>query len=508
MTAPKYTATGPHVQTADMFRLMVLAVRDYAIYMLDTDGNIISWNVGAERITGYTEEEILGKHFSIFYREEEKKRNHPAFELEQALLHGHYEEEGWRVRNDKSQFWSSVTITPVFDEQAVHRGFTKVVRDLSERLNAAEQLRRSNENFRLMVDAVKDYAIFLLDPNGHIVTWNEGAKRIKGYLAEEIIGKHFSIFYAEEAKAVNHPQRELELAIQNGFYEEEGWRLRKSGEFFWASVNITPVHDDRGLLRGFVKVTRDLTERRIAELEREKARVDALEASALKSQFVANVSHEIRTPMAGIIAMAEELLLDDDLSESQKESAENLLNSSMRLLQVLNDILDFSKLDAGKVTVKKTKFKLRKLLKDAMDTTSPYAAKKAIELNLAVQDSLPDEVELDETKIRQILVNLIHNAIKFSSEGEVRVNITENDGSVRFSVKDQGIGIAEESLKQLFQPFVQVDGSTRRKYGGTGLGLSIAKRYAELMDGEIGCNSEVGKGSEFWFTIPLEARTQ
>jgi PAS domain S-box-containing protein len=256
--------TTPPPLEAD-FRLLVQGVADYAIFMLDATGHIMSWNTGGERIKGYRPEEIIGRHFSVFYPPEEYAAGKPERELEIAIEEGRLEDEGWRLRKDGTRFWANVVITALHDGDGTLRGFAKVTRDLTERRSAEQALWESEERFRLLVQGVVDYAIFMLDPAGHIVSWNPGAERINGYRPEEIIGKHFSVFYPPEDNAAGIPARELEMAIDDGRLEDEGWRLRRDGTRFWANVVITALYDDNGILRGFAKVTRDLTERRRAE---------------------------------------------------------------------------------------------------------------------------------------------------------------------------------------------------------------------------------------------------
>jgi hypothetical protein len=245
------------------FRLLVESMTDYAIFMLDPTGHVISWNLGAERIKGYKADEIIGKHFSVFYPAKDAAAGKTDRELETATREGHFAEEGWRIRKDGSRLWASVTITAIRDPDGELIGFAKVTRDLTERRLAEEEARR----FKLLVESVKDYAIFILTPAGQVGTWNAGAERIKGYQAREIIGKHFSVFYPPEEIAAGKPERELIIAIQAGRFEEEGWRVRKDGSRLWASVTITALRDPDGTLVGFAKVTRDLTERRLAEEE-------------------------------------------------------------------------------------------------------------------------------------------------------------------------------------------------------------------------------------------------
>jgi PAS domain S-box-containing protein len=273
-------------ETGELHRLLIESVDDYAIFALDPDGFILSWNAGAQRFKGYTAKEIIGKHFSIFYPQERIDEGFPDYELREAARVGRFEDEGWRVRKDGTRFWANVVITALRDPSGKLVGYAKVTRDLTERRFAEEALRESEERFRLLVQGVRDYAIFMLDPEGRITTWNDGAQRIKGYSADEIIGKHFSIFYTQEDLDTRKPARELEIATRTGVYEEEGWRVRKDGSRFWASVVITALRRADGSLAGFGKVTRDLTERRAAQERSLEAarRVAAEEASRLTAE--------------------------------------------------------------------------------------------------------------------------------------------------------------------------------------------------------------------------------
>src|SRR3989442_12947000 len=244
------------------FRLLVESVKDYAIFILDPDGRVLTWNRGAEAIKGYRAGEIIGKHFSRFYTPEEVEARKPERALEAATSAGRVEDEGWRVRKDGSRFWASVVITAVRDGHGKLHGFVKVTRDLSERHRVEEKLRRSEERSRQLVDSVKDYAIILLDTEGRVISWHAGAQRIKGYRAEEILGEHFSRFFTPEDVAAGMPEHHLKWAAAEGQHGERGWRVRKDGSRFWANAVLTAVRDEHGGLTGFAKVTRDLTERR------------------------------------------------------------------------------------------------------------------------------------------------------------------------------------------------------------------------------------------------------
>ena len=308
-------------QSEQRFRLLVDAVEDYAIFMLDPTGHVTTWNAGAQRIKGYTAEEIIGQHFRVFYPLERQAEGHPERELERALEAGRYAEEGWRIRKGGTRFWANVTITAVYDEDGTHVGFAKVTRDVTERRRADEALRRSEQRFRLLVDTVEDYAIFMLDPTGHVTTWNAGAQRSKGYTADEIIGQHFRVFYPPERQAEGHPEHELERALQEGHYQEEGWRVRKDGTRFWADVTITAVHDDDGTHVGFAKVTRDTTAQFLQRQDKERAaatlaaayeqldaaHVDLARTAEDQAKLLSRTAHELRSPV-GVLAMSAELL--------------------------------------------------------------------------------------------------------------------------------------------------------------------------------------------------------
>ncbi|GAA4307273.1 PAS domain-containing sensor histidine kinase [Nibribacter koreensis] len=258
--------------TEDIYRLLIEGIKDYAIFLLDPEGRIATWNAGAKSIKQYEPADVLGKHFSIFYTPEAISKNYPAYELEQALKNGRFEDEGWRVRKDGIVFWANVIFTPIYNEEGKHLGFSKITRDLSERKKAEddlykayEELKDSEERFRRLVEGVTDYAIFMLDPSGHVATWNEGARRIKGYEAHEIIGKYFAKFYSRESVLTGFPEYELKEAKAHGRFEDEGWRYRKDGTAFWANVIITAIFNEKKELIGFSKITRDLTEKKQLE---------------------------------------------------------------------------------------------------------------------------------------------------------------------------------------------------------------------------------------------------
>jgi PAS domain S-box-containing protein len=368
-------------------------------------------------------------------------------------------------------------------------------------------LAESERRFRLMVESVVDYAIFMLDPRGHIASWNPGAERIKGYTAAEIIGEHFSRFYPPEEIAKGKPQWELEVASREGRVAEEGWRLRKDGSLFWASVVLSAVRDEKGTLLGFAKVTRDLTERKAVEAEMVRAKVEAERANESKSQFLANMSHELRTPLNSLLILAK-LLADNvgqNLNEKQVRFAQTIYASGMDLLALINDLLDLAKIESGAVTALNVgPTPLEDIKKELERLFRQVALEKKLEFSIDIAPGLPPFIRTDATRLKQILKNLVANAFKFTPRGSVRLRIAPRGrDAVAFSVSDTGIGIAPDKQKIIFEAFQQADGSTSRQYGGTGLGLSISRELARLLGGGLHLDSTPGKGSTFTLVLPL-----
>ncbi|KAL5388922.1 hypothetical protein DPSP01_002629 [Paraphaeosphaeria sporulosa] len=385
--------------------------------------------------------------------------------------------------------------------------FLMEVQDTTEahqkQLELEEQL-YTNETFKILVDTISDYAIFMLSPQGNIATWNVGAQAFKGYTKSEIIGKHFSNFYSKEDRDNGKPARELRDALRNGACEDEGWRIRKDGSRFWANVVITPVYKD-GELLGFSKITRDLSERKKAE---SKLIAAYEEASQLKSEFLANMSHEIRTPMHGMLS-ALTLLLDTQLNPEQLDLTRIVQESGEVLLHVINDILDYSKLASGSFSISHDIISVPDIISSVF-RAHQKSIKADITLEKYIDPKLPVAAEGDNIRYRQVVENLVSNASKFTEQGYIRLRATqqhEDDTkhTVLIEVIDTGIGVPLIASKSLFTPFTQFDNSATKRYKGTGLGLSICKSLVELMGGNIGYRpNPEGTGSVFWFTAQLK----
>jgi PAS domain S-box-containing protein len=387
---------------------------------------------------------------------------------------------------------------------------------LSER---TEDLTASEQRFRLMVESVVDYAIFMLDRDGRVASWNAGAQRILGYSADEALGAELTRFFPDEAAARDKPRVELEAARSEGRFEEEGWRVRKDGSTFSANVVVTAVRDERGELLGFAKVIRDLTERHRVEAELIRAKVAAERASETKSQFLANMSHELRTPLNSLLILAR-LLADNPggtLSAKQVQFAQTIYASGLDLLSLINDLLDLAKIESGAVTSVNIAPASLQHLRDELDRSFRQLAQdRGLAFAIVADPALPAVLRTDAARVKQVLKNLLANAFKFTRQGGVQLHIAPARSGwtpghsvleraptvIAFAVSDTGIGIAPEKQQIIFEAFQQADGTTSRQYGGTGLGLSISRELTRLLGGEIRLASEPGKGSTFTLYLP------
>jgi PAS domain S-box-containing protein len=494
-TATATESNGPALQGhVAPFRLLVDAVQDYAIIMLSPGGRVASWNVGAERITGHTSSEICGKPHSTFYPQEAIDRGWPLRELELARQEGRFEDEDWRVRKDGSRFWANVVITPIHDRDGTLVGYSKITRDLSERRAQEEALRRSEERVRLLLDGMSDYAICMLDLEGRVTTWSRGAEKITGYSSAEISGEHVSRFYPAEANERRWPQHELEHALKDGRFEDEGWRLRKDGSRFWANVVITVLHDTEGRAYGFAKITRDMTERKRAETLEYQGRNT--------SEFLGALCHELRDPLAPIRTAVGVMSSGNAGAEAAKFSLEVIDRQSQQLTHLVDELLDISRLYSGSFRLQREPTRLAAVVARALEATAPLVTqlRHTVITHIADYDLV---VDADAPRLVQMLENLIGNAARFTPEGGyVELSVGGSRGEAVIKVKDSGAGIRVDMLPRVFDLFVG-DRDMARTGGGFGAGLALVRRIAELHGGSVEVRSEgPGRGAEFTVHLP------
>jgi PAS domain S-box-containing protein len=490
-------------RSEESFRLMVSNVKDYAIFMLDAEGRVETWNDGAELIKGYKAKEIVGKHISTFYPPEEVARGKPQRLLQQAASEGRVEDTGWRIRRDGMRFWANVVITALYDGRNMLRGFTKVTRDLTNWRQAEEALRQGEERFRLLVQSVKDYAIFMLDSSGRVATWNAGAVRIKGYTAEEIIGRHFSCFYLPDEAASGKCERELEIAIAMGKFEEEGWRVRKDGSHFWANVVIEPLRGHEGELVGFVKVTRDLTDYRKAEAERIQL-AHAEEAIRLRDEFLSIASHELKTPLSAIQLQLQSLLQGaKDMDEKSRQRAERAHRGVERLSDLVESLLDVSRITTGKFALSLTKLDFAQSVEETVERFREQAVREGCELTFHAER--PVEGIWDRLRVEQIVTNLLANAIKYAAGTPIDVGVQATADEVVLTVSDKGPGVPQSEWARIFGRFERA--ASMRHYGGLGLGLYVAQQMAEAHGGAISVEAVLPRGACFRVTLPRVPRS-
>jgi PAS domain S-box-containing protein len=483
------------------FRLLVEGVVDYAIYMLDPNGLVTNWNQGAERIKGYAAEEVLGRHFSMFYTPEDRQAGLPARALETALREGRFEAEARRVRKGGSRFWASVIIDPIRDEDGQLVGFAKITRDITERKAAQEALVESERQFRTLIAGVVDYAIFMIDPNGIVSNWNTGAEHIKGYKAHEIVGQHISRFYTDEDRAAGIPARALKAATEQGRYDAEGWRVRKDGSLFWASVVIDAIHADDGKLLGFAKITRDITEKRRAQLELQRAHEQLAQSQKLEAlgKLTGGVAHDFNNLLMVMSGQAQLLRRKVGGDPRALRALDAIEAAARRGEDLTRHLLSFSRrqrLRPAPTSLTDRAVGLREMLSASLPGT--------VRLNVALPDHLWP-VTVDAGEFELALLNLTVNARDAMPKGGALSLSGDNvtlDGSgpgqlvgdfVALSLQDTGAGIAPDILPKVFDPFF----TTTDVDKGTGLGLSQVFGFAQQSGGYVTVTSELGAGTRF-----------
>ena len=487
------------------YRMLIEAITDYAIYMLDPDGTVTSWNPGAKRFKGYEQSEIIGENFSRFYTEEDRENGLPQRALEIAEHEGKFEQEGWRVRKDGTKFWAYVVIDPVRNSAGRLIGFAKITRDLTERRHAEATLRASQEQFRLLVQGVTDYAIYLLSPEGYVSSWNLGAQRIKGYAPEEIIGQHFSRFYTEEDRQAGLPEAALEIAARVGRFEKEGLRIRKDGTQFFAHVVIDAIYDSDGSLLGFAKITRDITERTKTARALEEAREALLQSQKMEAigHLTGGIAHDFNNLLMAIQGSLE--LLQRRLPASDPKVAQlidNALQGSRRGAALTQRMLAFARRQELKLLPLDVRDVVQQMTNLLQSSLGP-----SVRLETRFPSELP-KVVADANQLELALLNLaINGRDAMPKGGTITIGATKRcdvpglkaGNYLCVSVTDTGTGMDEETLKRAIEPFFTTKGVGK----GTGLGLPMVHGMAEQSGGTLLLKSRPGHGTSAELCLPI-----
>ena len=497
------------VSSEARYRMLVDAVSDYAIYMLDQQGVVVSWNMGAQRLKGYAEAEAIGLHFSRFYEPQDAADGMPMRALATALEHGRYEAEGWRVRKDGARFWAQVVMHPVWSPDHALLGYAKVTRDLSERRAAQAALQRSEEQFRLLVQAVTDYAIYMLDAQGIVTNWNPGAQRAKGYAPHEVIGTHFSRFYRAADRAQGLPARALATAAAQGRFEGEGWRVRKDGSEFWANVVIEPIHAGNGDLIGYAKVTRDITEKRNAQLALEQARESLFQSQKLEAigQLTGGVAHDFNNLLMVVLTsldMVRRRVAGDD---KLVHLVDNAMQGAQRGVSLTQRMLAF----ARKQALRPEAVDLAALITGMADMMERTLG-PTVDIRRRFPVGLP-AVLVDAHQLELSILNLAVNARDAMPDGGSLVFAAhEVPGAetaawspgrfVQFTVTDSGCGMDAATLARAAEPFF----TTKEVGKGTGLGLGMVQGLAAQSGGKFALTSAPGRGTtvSLWLPVALD----
>ncbi|MFS2174531.1 PAS domain S-box protein [Rhizobium pisi] len=497
------------------FRLLVDAITDYAIYMLSPEGIITSWNTGAQRFKGYKPSEILGEHFSRFYLEEDRAAGIPERALATAKETGRFEGEGWRQRKDGSRFWAHVIIDPIRHPSGELIGFAKITRDLTERRAAENAIRQSEEQFRRLIQGVSDYAIYMLDPEGNVSSWNFGAERIKGYRPQEIIGRHFSTFYTPEDREAGVPDTALKVARAEGRFEREGWRVRKDGTRFWASVVIDVIRDDDGDVLGFAKITRDITEKMETQRALDQAREELFQSQKMEAigQLTGGIAHDFNNLLMAVLGSLEILKKRMPQDLSLTSLVDNAMQGAQRGAALTQRMLAFSRRQELHVEP----IDVSGLVRGMMDMLSRSLGPLTV-IDTSFPVRLPT-ILTDPNQLEMAILNLVVNARDaMPSGGRIVLRASEEPAPpsksplspgryVRIAITDEGEGMDAKTLEQAVTPFFTTKGVGK----GTGLGLSMVQGLTTQSGGRLFLKSKPGEGTtvELWFPVAIvERRTE
>jgi PAS domain S-box-containing protein len=489
------------------YQYLISGINDYAIYMLDPQGHVSSWNAGANRFKGYVAQEILGEHFSRFYTDEDRAAGLPAHALKTALEQGKYESEGWRVRKDGTRFWAHVVIDPIYNENSLLLGFAKVTRDVTERKQAEDRLRESEQRFRLLVQGVTDYAIYMLSPEGTVTNWNSGAERIKGYTQDEIVGSHFSRFYTAEDREAGVPVRALSTAGTTGRFEAEGWRVRKDGTRFWAHVIIDAINDEQGNLVGFAKITRDLTEKKRIADALEAANAALYQAQKMESigQLTGGIAHDFNN-LLSVLSSGLEVLAMQRGEGGDTRTIESMRRAVDRGARMTQQLLSFARQQPLQAETRN----LNRIV-TGFESVLRRAVSAGIEFEVDLERKA-HSATIDSARLESALLNLVVNARDAMPDGGRIVIATRNvtlaehhqAGSlpagdyVCITVSDTGAGMPPEVAARAFEPFF----TTKEVGKGTGLGLSQVYGFIKQSDGEVVIESRPGEGTTIAIYLP------
>ena len=496
--------------TEDQMLDLLSSMNDQAVFMTDSDGNVVSWNSGAERLTGFDPDAVLGKHFSMFYLPGDSAAGRPQQHLEAAKSRGRFEEDGIRVRRDGSKYWTRVIIIPQYDDLGQPLGFLNFRRDITAHKITQQESAAAQRRFAALFENSLDPIAFL-EYRNQVPEFNPAFLNMVGYSLSELLeNDQFKKLTPPEYGYLDATNQQLvKSTLTSARYEKE--YLHRDGTRIPVLITVFPLVD--GDIMGMAAVARDLRAEKRVLAELTRAKEAALDLAAAKSAFLATMSHEIRTPLNGVIGMVSLLALEG-LSEDSSHYVRNIKIASEHLLTVVNEILDYTKLESGKFEIESVAFDLRKLLDETAALFVEEARTKHLKLTSSIDADVHDRIQSAPSKIRQILFNFLGNALKFTADGEINLicrclSRGANRQELLFEVRDTGIGIKPEDISKLFLPFSQAESSTTRRFGGTGLGLIISKKIAEVIGGEVGVKSEFGVGSTFWFraVLPLAAKT-
>jgi PAS domain S-box-containing protein len=496
----------PALTDQQRFQYLIAGISDYAIYMLDPSGKVSSWNAGAQRFKGYTAPEILGMHFSRFYTPEDQAAGLPARALAIALAEGKYESEGWRVRKDSTRFWAHVVIDPIYDEAGKLLGYAKITRDNTERKKAEDALRESEQRFRLLVQGVTDYAIYMLSPAGIVTNWNVGAERIKGYSYDEIVGSHFSRFYTDQDRDAGVPQHALSTAAVVGRYESEGWRVRKDGTQFWAHVVVDAIRDEAGELVGFAKITRDLTEKKATEDALAEVNRALFQSQKMESigQLTGGIAHDFNN-LLSVLASGLEVLSMNRQNMGDAKTFDSMRRAIDRGATLTQQLLAFARQQPLQPETRN----VNRLIV-GFESVLRRAGNASIEFTFKLDPHLPNSV-IDSARFESALLNLVVNARDAMPLGghigisTAHVTLREREAGalaagpyVKVTVADSGTGMSPDTVSRAFEPFY----TTKEVGKGTGLGLSQVYGFIKQSGGEVVIDSELGEGTTITIYLP------